>query len=279
MLNIKKLNLSKLSNNYSIHFLKELYPKMGKATETRKLVKWGSSKTLIMSLPRSWTKKHSLTEENEVQVWENPDGSLLILPLEFTRKSDQLEAIIMSEDYPEMQTLSFVIQTKFLDGNDIIRITSKTPFTETRYHEISAVVTQLIGFEIINQTPNEIEIKDIMALKSEGIGKKSGDQLKGVAASPGTVTAPACVVHGPQDFTKMNTGDVLVASLTTPAWTPLFARASAVVTDIGGPLSHGSIVAREYGIPAVLGTDTATSRISNGQLITVDGSAGIVSLS
>jgi len=77
----------------------------------------------------------------------------------------------------------------------------------------------------------------------------------------------------------MNTGDVLVASLTTPAWTPLFARASAVVTDIGGPLSHGSIVAREYGIPAVLGTDTATSRINDGQLITVDGSAGIVSLS
>jgi pyruvate,water dikinase len=87
------------------------------------------------------------------------------------------------------------------------------------------------------------------------------------------------VIHGPQDFSKMNTGDVLVASLTTPAWTPLFARASAVVTDIGGPLSHGSIVAREYGIPAVLGTDKATSRISNGQLVTVDGSAGIVSLS
>jgi phosphohistidine swiveling domain-containing protein len=121
--------------------------------------------------------------------------------------------------------------------------------------------------------------KDIMALKSGGFKQKAGDHLKGVAASPGTVTAPACVFHGPQDFTKMNTGDVLVASLTTPAWTPLFARASAIVTDIGGPLSHGSIVAREYGIPAVLGTETATSRISDGQLITVDGSAGIVSLS
>jgi len=86
-------------------------------------------------------------------------------------------------------------------------------------------------------------------------------------------------MHGPDDFSKMNTGDVLVASLTTPAWTPLFARASAVVTDIGGPLSHGSIVAREYGIPAVLGTDTATTHISDGQMITVDGNSGIVSLS
>ena len=71
---------------------------------------------------------------------------------------------------------------------------------------------------------------------------------------------------------------MLVASITTPAWTPLFARAAAVVTDIGGPLSHSSIVAREYGIPAVLGTGVATRRITSGQTITVDGDAGRVIL-
>jgi pyruvate,water dikinase len=76
----------------------------------------------------------------------------------------------------------------------------------------------------------------------------------------------------------MQTGDVLVAAITTPAWTPLFARAAAVVTDVGGPLSHGSIVAREYGIPAVLGTDSATKRIRSGQTITVDGGEGKVYL-
>ena len=119
---------------------------------------------------------------------------------------------------------------------------------------------------------------DLMALKSAGRKKAKGDALKGVAASPGIVSAPACVLHGPKDFAKMNVGDVLVASITTPAWTPLFARASAVVTDIGGPLSHGSIVAREYGIPAVLGTGTATSRIKPGQIITVNGSDGFVQL-
>jgi phosphohistidine swiveling domain-containing protein len=119
---------------------------------------------------------------------------------------------------------------------------------------------------------------DLMALKTGGLKKPKGDSLKGVAASPGVVTAPACVLHGPEDFAKMNTGDVLVASITTPAWTPLFARASAVVTDIGGPLSHGSIVAREYGIPAVLGTGAATTRIKTGQTITVDGSDGTVQL-
>lgn len=120
--------------------------------------------------------------------------------------------------------------------------------------------------------------KDLMELKSGGANKQKGDALKGVGASPGTVTAQACVLHGPEDFAKMNTGDVLVASITTPAWTPLFARASAVVTDIGGPLSHGSIVAREYGIPAVLGTGTATKFIQNGQNITVDGNQGRVFL-
>ncbi|HET7090125.1 MAG TPA: PEP/pyruvate-binding domain-containing protein, partial [Anaerolineae bacterium] len=104
------------------------------------------------------------------------------------------------------------------------------------------------------------------------------DSLKGVAASPGRVTATARVLYGPEDFDQMQAGDVLVASITTPAWTPLFARAAAVVTDIGGPLSHGSIVAREYGIPAVLGTGVATRRIQSGQMITVDGSAGTVAL-
>jgi pyruvate,water dikinase len=106
----------------------------------------------------------------------------------------------------------------------------------------------------------------------------AGNTIKGFAASTGKVTARACVMLGPEDFDKMQPGDVIVAGITTPAWTPLFARASAIVTDIGGPLSHSSIVAREYGIPAVLATGVATRRVKDGQMITVDGGAGIVSL-
>lgn len=103
--------------------------------------------------------------------------------------------------------------------------------------------------------------------------------IKGVATSPGRVTATARLLQGVEDFDRMRPGDVLVAGTTTPAWTPLFVMASAVVTDVGGPLSHGSIVAREYGIPAVMGTGVATRRIRDGQTITVDGDAGIVTLS
>jgi pyruvate,water dikinase len=106
--------------------------------------------------------------------------------------------------------------------------------------------------------------------------EQTGGVLKGVAASPGQVTATARVLLGPEDFEQMTPGDILVAEITTPAWTPLLAMAAGVVTDVGGPLSHGSIVAREYGIPAVLGTGVATDRIRSGQLITVDGSAGQV---
>jgi phosphohistidine swiveling domain-containing protein len=108
--------------------------------------------------------------------------------------------------------------------------------------------------------------------------EQTGDVIKGIGGSMGTITAPARVLGGPQDFGQMQPGDVLVASITTPAWTSLFAMASGVVTDIGGPLSHSSIVAREYGIPAVLGTAVATRRIHSGQLIKVDGDAGMVTL-
>ncbi|HEU5011581.1 MAG TPA: PEP/pyruvate-binding domain-containing protein [Roseiflexaceae bacterium] len=113
---------------------------------------------------------------------------------------------------------------------------------------------------------------------AEGETKDGKVMLKGVGTSGGRVTAPARVLFGPEDFGKLKPGDVLVAVTTTPAWTPLFALASAVVTDIGGPLSHSSIVAREYGIPAVMAARSATRAIQSGQRVTVDGAAGTVTL-
>jgi phosphohistidine swiveling domain-containing protein len=120
-----------------------------------------------------------------------------------------------------------------------------------------------------------IDFEVMLAMSSDS---PQGNAIRGVAASPGQVSGIACVLHGPEDFAKMQAGGILVASITTPAWTPLFALASGIVTDIGGPLSHGSIVAREYGIPAVLGTGVATRCIHSGQRITVDGNSGVVTL-
>ena len=132
--------------------------------------------------------------------------------------------------------------------------------------------------------PQQLPAKGrVMGIKTDAFMPVSADDqthnlLKGVAASPGQVTASARILLGPEDFGQMQPGDILVAEMTTPAWTPLFAMAAGVVTDIGGPLSHGSIVAREYGIPAVLGTGVATRRIHSGQTITVDGSEGVVTM-
>jgi len=128
-----------------------------------------------------------------------------------------------------------------------------------------------------------LNAKYLGMIKTEGliamrVEQADGDAIRGLGASPGKVTGTAYVLHGPEDFEQMKPGAILVASITTPAWTPLFALAAGVVTDIGGPLSHGSIVAREYGIPAVLGTGVAMKRIHSGQTITVDGSTGVVTL-
>jgi rifampicin phosphotransferase len=100
--------------------------------------------------------------------------------------------------------------------------------------------------------------------------------IVGQPASPGRASGPVRIVHGPGDFDRFQPGEVLVARATAPAWTPLFARAVAVVTDGGTLAAHASLVAREYGIPAVVATGDATTRLDDGQVVTVDGSAGIV---
>ena len=108
--------------------------------------------------------------------------------------------------------------------------------------------------------------------------QQAGDMIKGIGTSPGRITGQVRVIHGPDEFDQMQPGGILVTRITTPAWTPLFALAAGVVTDIGGPLSHSSIVAREYRIPAVLGTGIATERLQNGQRVIVDGDAGTVTI-
>ena len=119
---------------------------------------------------------------------------------------------------------------------------------------------------------------DMAMFEPKPRSSSSGPMLDGYAVSPGQVTAAASVIRSPEDFDKMGEDTILVCPTTTPAWTPLFARAKGLVTDIGGALAHGSIVAREYGIPAVMGTGVATQRIENGQLIHVDGDNGTVTL-
>ncbi len=119
---------------------------------------------------------------------------------------------------------------------------------------------------------------DVSVFETQRRNPVESATLHGFAVSPGRVTAPASVIHSPADFSKMEPGTILVCPTTTPAWTPLFAQAQGLITDVGGILAHGSIVAREYGIPAVMGTGNATQRITSGQQVLVDGDAGTVTL-
>jgi pyruvate,water dikinase len=98
----------------------------------------------------------------------------------------------------------------------------------------------------------------------------------GIAVSPGTASGAARIVHTPMDAAHLRQGDILVAPSTDPGWTPLFLRASAIVMETGGFLSHGAIVAREFGIPAVANIPGILKALQDGEPITVDGSAGRV---
>jgi phosphohistidine swiveling domain-containing protein len=102
--------------------------------------------------------------------------------------------------------------------------------------------------------------------------------VSGVPASPGRATGLVRIIRGPDEFDQLQPGEILVAPLTAPAWTPLFTRAAAVVTDVGSAAAHASIIAREYGIPAVVGCGDATARLRTGMRVTVDGSTGNVEL-
>ena len=99
--------------------------------------------------------------------------------------------------------------------------------------------------------------------------------IRGTPASPGTARGVARVMLSPAGA-RLEPGEVLVAPATDPGWTPLFLTASALVMEMGGMMSHGAVVAREYGIPAVVGVPEATTRITTGEHIVVDGSAGTV---
>src|SRR5205814_2273872 len=102
------------------------------------------------------------------------------------------------------------------------------------------------------------------------------DVITGVAASPGTVKGTAKVVRSLVEASKLQQGDIMVCEMTVPTWVPLFATVSAVVADSGGVLSHCAIVAREFGLPAVVGTHVGTQILRDGMTVTVDGGRGIV---
>ena len=116
------------------------------------------------------------------------------------------------------------------------------------------------------------------AAATQKLNSPTSNQMIGFAVSPGRIEGEVSVIMSPSDFDNMKPNTILVCPMTTPAWTQLFSHAVALVTDIGSILAHGSIVAREFGIPAVLGLGNVTQRLKSGQRILVDGDAGTIEI-
>ena len=102
--------------------------------------------------------------------------------------------------------------------------------------------------------------------------------VTGLGASPGVVEGTARVVRTVDEFDEVRDGDILVCQMTNPAWVVLFTKIAGLVTDTGGTTSHPAVLAREFGIPAVIGTSVATTRIATGDRVKVDGTAGLVEI-
>jgi pyruvate,water dikinase len=123
----------------------------------------------------------------------------------------------------------------------------------------------------------ELEGTPLVDPRLFGRAEAAGDVLlRGIPGSPGVAEGPVRIIRDASEFGKLLPGEVLVAPYTNPAWTPLFQRAGAVVVDSGGPASHAAIVAREYGIPAVMATVDGTRRLVDGQQVRIDGAQGLV---
>ncbi len=112
--------------------------------------------------------------------------------------------------------------------------------------------------------------------RSQRVQPDSAHRIDGIAASPGRYTGPVRVIRDEGEFAKIEQGDVVVCPITSPVWSLLFASIGGLVTDTGGILSHAAIIAREYGVPAVVATGNATRLLHDGQIVTVDGSLGLV---
>lgn len=154
------------------------------------------------------------------------------------------------------------------------------------YYEVRKIIIDLFNHKKVE--PRKIKeliearklerIRRISRWKTRDVNVYNIDcgQLIGIPSGGGATTGPAKIIKGPEDFYKLKAGDIMVAPYTNPAWTPLFATAAGIVVDVGGAASHAAIIAREYGIPAVMGLACASDTIKDGDIITINGNTGIV---
>jgi rifampicin phosphotransferase len=160
----------------------------------------------------------------------------------------------------------------FFTADTLAKLVADFPPADIRNYRELVYATKR-SFEAASRVTPKWSLDEPVA--SEGLAA-AADVLRGLPGSPGVVTEKCFVVNGPEDFPRFPPGSVLVARTTNPAWTPLFYSAAGLITESGGPLSHGAVTAREMRLPAVMSVRNVMKQLTNGEIVTVDGGQGIV---
>lgn len=275
---------------------------------------WGEDPTPVLNFVRSYLdadesqsphrqqarlveQRQALTQEAEARLREDAVGRHLVAPIFrwvlrhtqlHTRERDTMH-FELTRMFPPFRQLLLELGRRWSERglidqpDDIFFIPLDEMEDIARSPRVARedVARRRAEFEATKRRPGPAVIRDGEEVHAEGTApaEATNGQLRGIAGSPGKITGVARVIRGPEHFDKLRNGEILVAPLTNPVWTPLFAVAGGVVTEVGGILSHGAIVAREYGIPAVMGVAGATSLVQDGQAVVVDGNKGLVDLS
>jgi phosphohistidine swiveling domain-containing protein len=273
---------------------------------------WGEDPTPVIDFVRSYLdadeeqsphrqqarlvrERRETTEEVISHIEESIMGTLISPLFRWILKQTQIHArerdtmhFELTRLFPPFRRFLNILGTRWTERGDLnsaddiyyLHFTELQDLAQTPspMHEI--VATRRTEFEDSKTRawPDIISSAGEVFLGAHDATEDAGGYLKGISGSPGMATGVAKVIRGPEEFKRLKKGDILVAPFTTPVWTPLFAIAAGVVTEVGGILSHGAIVAREFGIPAVMSVPGATKLVSEGQRITVDGNRGIVQL-
>ena len=177
--------------------------------------------------------------------------------------------------FDEVEDFGFVRAAEIdvlLDGD----ASTLLPLIRERRADYQALQTKIPPFVFVGTAdgPDTWPVRGAVAVDHLAVG----DVLQGLPGCPGVAQGRACVILDPIDPLALGPGDVLVAPITDPSWTPLFVPAAAIVVDVGAALSHAIIVSRELGIPCVVSATDATRRIPDGALVRVDGGTGVVTV-
>lgn len=221
-------------------------------------------KKLIFRKILEKTQKYLLVRENLKTAWVRSISAMRVLYLAIAEKLVDGGILESTDDifYLKMTEVSDTIAGNLKKGQlDFIEERRKEKLECEHLDVPMVIVGKPLPVEELRYT---VEPKEV---------------LEGTGCSHGTVTGKARVILDPLKCSEVAEGDILVAPVTDPGWSPLFVTAGGLVMELGGTLSHGVIIAREYGIPAVVGVENATKIIKTGQVITVDGTKGLVYIS